>query len=676
MSQTIEEFYKGFYEDLDTSRRNDSLVKADDFFTNLMFEYLQDLGEIEDPTVCSYRDNSGIQLNGFQFADDFSSVDIFVSIFSDTDSLLSVAPSDVNAALNRGANVFRRAISGKIEQFNKDTDVFDCVNTIYQHLNDIHDLHISVLTNGVVKNMDLQPTKFGQVNVSYRLWDMDRLYKCSTSGQMHEPITIDCQKYLGAPLFAVKGGKSDKTQVYLAIIPGKFLADIYQEFGAKLLERNVRAFLQLKGKVNKGIRETLINEPGMFLAYNNGITVTASAVLKEGDGNSVVKIKSISDFQIVNGGQTTVSLFKAKTDNSIEVDFSQVYVQMKLAVVENSVDMDEVVPNISRYSNSQNSVQIADFSSNDPYQRKMETLSRATWTPALNGKKPINWFYERTRGQYAEQLGLVPTPSKRRDFKESHPLITKTDLAKVLCSWDENPTAVALGSQKCFAIFVEHLKNSPAFEPTQQYYQRCIAKTIILRKIERLVLEQRFGGYKADIVAYAYFKLMRMTGGKIDLDDIWESQDISEEFSLQLTKIIIPVQKYITTAEAGGNISEFCKTQRCVQGVDALQIDLDGAVKNQLLENPLADDAPVASLAVTTTPEQQETIDEAMKVSANEWKALASWAKLNNILYSWQRSLLFSMATLRWRQKQPTYKQAARALEAREKAISLGFTMQ
>lgn len=55
------------------------------------------------------------------------------------------------------------------------------------------------------------------------------------------------------------------TDAYMGIVPGKFLADIYLKYGSKLLQGNVRAFLSIRGKVNKGIRDTIINNPNSFL---------------------------------------------------------------------------------------------------------------------------------------------------------------------------------------------------------------------------------------------------------------------------------------------------------------------------------------------------------------------------------------------------------------------------
>lgn len=97
----------------------------------------------------------------------------------------------------------------------------------------------------------------------------------------------------------------------LTMIPGNILVEMYRQHGPRLLERNVRSFLQLKGKVNQGIRKTIIDEPQMFLAFNNGLSVTATGLHIEDHSDGTAKLVSADDFQIVNGGQTTGSIFRA-----------------------------------------------------------------------------------------------------------------------------------------------------------------------------------------------------------------------------------------------------------------------------------------------------------------------------------------------------------------------------
>ena len=80
------------------------------------------------------------------------------------------------------------------------------------------------------------------------------------------------------------------------------LAKVFAAFGNRLLEQNVRTYLQAKTGVNKGILRTIAEEPGMFFAYNNGVTATASSVQTRRLPSGALAISHIKDFQVVNGG--------------------------------------------------------------------------------------------------------------------------------------------------------------------------------------------------------------------------------------------------------------------------------------------------------------------------------------------------------------------------------------
>ena len=103
------------------------------------------------------------------------------------------------------------------------------------------------------------------------------------------------------------------------------------------------------------MRDTIRKEPQMFLAFNNGLSATAEAVTVEDLPGGGKGLRSIRDLQIVNGGQTTASIYHAvKKDKA---DVSQLFVQVKLTVLNDPTKMDIVVPYISRYANTQNKVQ-------------------------------------------------------------------------------------------------------------------------------------------------------------------------------------------------------------------------------------------------------------------------------------------------------------------------------
>jgi hypothetical protein len=215
------------------------------------------------------------------------------------------------------------------------------------------------------------------VDVFVHTWDISRLFRINVTNSIHEPIEIEFEKLTqeGRGLQCLKVPSIDEMyDCYLAIVPGEVLANLYKEYSNELLESNVRAFLGQTGKFNKGIRDTIRTKPQMFLPYNNGITATAeSVVTKLIDGQLV--ITKLNDFQIVNGGQTTASLYHTQKKHK-EADLSKIFVQMKLTVIKDKEQKNIEVPNISRFANSQNKVSELDLSSNNPYFVQIENLSR------------------------------------------------------------------------------------------------------------------------------------------------------------------------------------------------------------------------------------------------------------------------------------------------------------
>ncbi|MBR8834023.1 MAG: AIPR family protein [Stigonema ocellatum SAG 48.90 = DSM 106950] len=186
------------------------------------------------------------------------------------------------------------------------------------------------------------------------------------------------------------------------------------------------------------------------------------------------------NLQIVNGGQTTASIYQAvKKDKA---DISNIYVQAKLSVVVPE-KVNEIVPLISRYANNQNKVSEADFSANDSFHIKIEELSRTIWAPAVDGtQRQTRWFYERARGQYLDAKGREKTLAKKAAFTSMHPTsqkFTKTDLAKFENTWQQLPHLVSLGAEKNFRELTIKLANRGKFQPDEDYFKRLVAKAIL-----------------------------------------------------------------------------------------------------------------------------------------------------------------------------------------------------
>ena len=318
--KSLNEFYRSFCEEvLCASDTETSGWTTEDFLTNVMVEYLEDAGEVTDPIICPFRGH-GLQMNAYAVSDDYESVDIFVSIYSGYEQPRSVSQTDVDAAIKRAIQLYHKAINDLYTSFQKDNDTYEFAITLHKHKDSIKNVRICALTNGLVKPLVLKSITIEGAEISFTVWDIDRLYRCVTSGKMRETIEIDFQEKFGFTIPCIENTTSSKYSVYLAIVNGDLLASLYNEFRDRLLEKNVRSFLQVKGNVNKGIRDTLRNEPDMFLAYNNGISVTAESVEILRDENGKPSIKRIRDMQIVNGGQTTASIFNAKYDRKASID--------------------------------------------------------------------------------------------------------------------------------------------------------------------------------------------------------------------------------------------------------------------------------------------------------------------------------------------------------------------
>ena len=672
-TKTLDAFYHTFREEVLCARDIEtSGWETEDFLTSVMLEYLEDAGEVRNPIICPFR-GSGLQLNAYAISEERDSVDIFVSIYTDSDIPSSISQAEIDAAIKRAIQLYHRAINDLYTAFQKDNDTYEFAITLHENKSLIKKVHICALTNGLVIPIELKNIIIGGAELSFSVWDIDRLYRCVSSGKMREIIEIDFQEKFNLTIPCIENTASKKYSVYLAIMSGEILAALYEEYRDRLLEKNVRSFLQVKGGVNKGIRDTLKDEPDMFLAYNNGISVTAESVEIIRDGNGKPSIKRICDMQIVNGGQTTASIYHAKIDHKSSIDLSKVFVQMKLSVIHSTEDMDTIVPRISTFANTQNKIQGADFSANDPFHKKIEELSRKIWTPAQPGQKPLNWFYERSRGQYAEILAQESTAKRKKEYKETHPLFTKTDLAKYENTWDQLPFQVSEGAQKNFQKFTLRLNTRKGYVPDETYYQNLIAKAILFRRTEKIVQGENFGGYRANIVTYTLAFLSYKTAQRIDLDKIWKDQQLSPVLEHEIIDISRFVQSLIVNPPGGANISEWCKKDTCWKAIRDYEYSISDALQNELLSVDKPTHVPTHIGINTATEDEQKLIEEAAAVPSQVWFALSRWAKETNNFQPWQRSLLFSVGRVVAKKQQPTAKQAVHALDAYKTALEKGF---
>lgn len=646
-----------------------------DQFTRTVADYLIEAGEVEDVNICFYK-SRGMQLNGYNVNQDEDGLDIFVALFNQQSPPVTVTKVQCEAAFRQAETCLRKGLIGFHSTLEESSESYDAFQRIYELRDSLARCRIFLLTDGVVNQDAFHPEEGGDISVTLHVWDAARLYRLATSGKKFEPIEINFPEEFGEniPCLSLADPNSDY-KGYLAVIPGEVLAGIYEKYGPRLLERNVRSFLQARGNVNKGIRKTILEEPHRFFAYNNGVSATADDIEFGKDGLSISKIRNL---QIVNGGQTTASLYyTAKKDKA---NLQGIFVQAKISVIPED-QLEHIVPLISRFANSQNKVNDADFYANDPFHVEIEGLSRTVWAPPVDGSsRQSKWFYERARGQYLDAKAREGTPARKRQFDAMFPTrqkFTKTDLAKYENTWMQLPHIVSLGAQKSFNDFTIRLKDRGRVDVDVRYFEHLIAKAIIFNKTDRIVREQSFGGYKANIVTYTIAWISNRTSQRIDLDSIWKNQDISPALHDVIREVSMAVHRVIVNPPNGKNVTEWCKRKECWEKIRDSNVNIDSALEEELIDVSKKTGSSKGNQGVSAPNEhEQQLITSVTEVSADIWFQISKWSKETNNLQPWQRSLAFSIGRLVSTSGNVSIKQAKHGAVILEEVQRLGFKEQ
>lgn len=652
---------------------NDDEIMEDQC-TGLMLEFLNEAGETVDGTVCPHR-SYGMQLNGYSLSEDEECLDLIASIFTMNVPPVPISRAEMTASFKRLTNFFQKVLDGNLQSFEKTTPVHDLVLKIQEIRENLSKVRFILITNGIAKVERLEDLIIGGFSVSCGVWDIERLFRCWNSGRKREVIEINFEKDFGGGIPCLVLPEVNKEyNTYLAVVNGNTLAGIYGEFGPRLLERNVRSFLQARGKVNKGILNTIKNEAHMFLAYSNGISITAESVEIEKKGGGAF-ICSARDLQIVNGGQTTASIYHAAKND--KADVSGVFVQAKITVLNDPAKLDKLVPFISEYANTQNKVQTPDFKANDPFHVRMEELSRTVWAPAVDGfQKETRWFYERARGQYLDEKSRESTLARKKAFEVVNPVsqkFTKTDLAKFENTWSQLPHFVSRGAEKNFREFTVKLKERSGFTPDQKYFEHLVAKAILFKRTEKLVDVLKYGGYRANIVTYTLAWLSHETAQRIDLDRIWKNQKLTTPLEEAIIIVSKHAHQHVINPPNGGNITEWCKKEDCWKKFSEVRISIPETLMSELKQYGKAVTGNGNRGIDGPDERDKELILKIMQVSPNVWFEIAAWAKQTNNLASWQRGIAFSMGKLLSQGKEPSRKQAIQGEAIVKEALKIGF---
>ncbi|MBY0155553.1 AIPR family protein [Cytobacillus firmus] len=579
------EFLLDFMEELE-----EKAIKTGSYQVPFLEKMISFMDRPDDPEILipPYKDTGkNIAVNAYSFDDENHVLDLFVADYNfeqNEEDLLSINMTAVAEIANRAKRFVTNAKS-LLQTIDHSLEAYDLAKVIDEEIDSLNEINIFVVTNMYyASNKPVEITIPGIETVNVQVWDIDRVQQLITSEQAIETDYIDFERDYGETfemMFVPDPSSGVKEfDCYVGYISAELLAKAYDEWGQKLVERNVRSFLQARGGTNKGIRDTLKDpfQRKMFVAYNNGISTVARTGDFEPvkDGVNQYKIKGLSGWQIVNGGQTTASIHKAYKEG---ISLKDVYVQAKLTILQVnefvSKDQhlleDEMISRISQYANTQNKINKSDLLANTRFMSDLEKFSRNIWIPAKDGRRPESkWYFERARGQYMVDINRRKRGKEQTDFKKQYPkdkVLTKVDLAKYFMSWEGYPHVSSKGGEEAFKKFMDLNKSfwsgSTQDKITLSVYQKLIARAIINQRVKEIVDEMKLRGYKANVIYYTVAMLHHIYSEQIDLVGVWEEQSLSEKWDDIIRIIADKTLSYLKESAGERNVTQWAKQEAC-----------------------------------------------------------------------------------------------------------------
>ena len=544
-------------------------------FTEIVMNHMANIGMAFEPEPCHYErtiGNAKLRLGGYAVSEDADQLDLFVSLYGGVETVTPIADRETKTAAEQCLRFLRRCAEGRLAStMDRSDDAFAVAHTIHETYSSLDQIRIYVLTDRQAKAKNFRTREVQGRTIKLEVMDIERLWRHWSEGKPRDELMVDFQEVSGnaLPCVYVPGEMADYDYA-LTAIPGEALRFMYEKYGARLLEANVRSFLSATGKVNRGIRDTLRASPERFMAYNNGIVIVVDEMHLARTADDSPGVAWLKGMQIVNGGQTTASIYFSKK-KAPEIDLGRVRIPAKIIRLrmDDPVGEEGLISDISKYANSQNSVRLSDFSANKPFHIDVERLSLTVYCPDGVGR----WFYERAAGSYKTMLAREgTTPAKLKKLKLDIPFarkITKTDLAKFLNAWDCSPHFVSLGAQKNFERFMNGLIDADGQQTLPldvAAYKQMIAKAIIFKATQKLV-RPMFSAFQANVTAYTVSVLSRKIRDRLDLDRVWQEQVISEKLREQVQVWAREVNDTLHASADGRMISEWAKKAECWDAV-------------------------------------------------------------------------------------------------------------
>lgn len=662
-------------------------------FLRAMTAALMECEEVVDFMDCHYegigKRNKKIEIDGYSFDDADDSLCLFVADYTFDTEIKTITQTEIDKLFDRVIAFIEAADSGIYASWEECSPGYGLAFDLQHKLKAgaIKKIRLYIVSDRVMSDRikTINADNYENIKIEFNVWDISRLHKVFESKGGKEKIIINFKDFseFGLPCLKASQNNMEEYDAYLSVIPGKVLAEIYIKYGGRLLEGNVRAFLSSVGKVNTGIRNTIVNLPEMFFAYNNGIAGTALGLKTETNENGTF-ITEMTDFQIVNGGQTTASIANAmlnpppgNTIASVKEKVGSIFVPMKLSVVTEERS-ETLIPDIARYANSQNKVNDADFFANHPFHIEMEKFSRRIMAPnQTNQQYSTKWYYERSRKQFDRDRTKGST-SEQNKFALEYPKNQKFDkvsLAKYINSYIGKPHIVSAGSQKNFMEFAQTISKKWIMDRNSfndQFFKRAICLAILFKKVDNLVYTEKWynGGYKANVVTYSISKFFNMlkndTDKVLDFNKIWLRQEPTEATIQQFRIITKAIYDFLIMPSGVQNVTEWSKKAECWEKVKTIDIKILPELNRELIDKSTIKQEEYMAKAEQALTNKINSQIEVVIQGGKYWRDIFEWGDKNMFLTPTEKSLLLLAADTD-RGIVPSDRQAARILEIRER---------
>lgn len=682
MELNLKDFARDFT-DLTKQTAVENGTSVEQQFTEDVLEYIREEGaavspelffcvnkECTRPTEADYY-----KINAFDYSESAGILDLFITIYIEAEGLAELTKNRIDQAHNALAHFLTKCVKDD-KMFQKylaeDPEVAEVVGTINEEFKNknVTLIRFFVLSNGHLKVDYNSPSeiKLGETeyDFEFNIWDISAIRNSEIASQKDGAINIDFETEYANSIQCLEMSENGGVKSYLAIMPAVILARVYKQYKTRLLNQNVRNYLGGTIKVNKGMAKTLREDPAMFFAYNNGISSTATGVGLREEGGKIY-ITNVTNWQIVNGGQTTNTIYSMYSRN---IDLDNAYVTLKISEInfEDEKKKSQAISDIARYANSQTQIKESDLAANIEYMLRLDEISKSEWTPANSARKNTQWFFERMRGQYDNAKG-EPRTKKARDFVAQHPRkqrFTKTDIAKWEMAWDMRPDIASKGGEQSFDFFHKTQLKVDNIVADRNYFHHLIAKAIIYQSIGDICKQNGIKGYINIICNYVLSTLAWKSRGNLDLDYVWNHQEIHPSLRATIEQAADIVNKYnMKLGQEGLNPSVKAKRDTFWKDITLRMVAL-----------PELDKALLAVNEEELTAESQAKIEQFEKLPSDTWRQLAIWGKDAKKLSLLERKKLDHAYALSSADKKLPFNIITDVMDIYKKSQDLGYTPQ